>query len=124
MSCYALVVSTAPTDNKTNTALEIAKSLIASGHRINGVFFYQQGVLNANTNIQVPSDEVNLLNEWVAFHQNSQTPLHLCISAAEKRGLSDSTDTPLQHNIHQAFTISGLGELAVLTNGADKVVQL
>lgn len=124
LTTFALIVSTAPTDNKTYTALMFAKALIAQGHQINGVFFYQDGVLNANQFVQSPSDEINLLKEWEVFNLNTTTPLHLCITAAERRGLTDSTDETFVHNISRQFTISGLGELVVLTNAATKVVQL
>ncbi len=124
MSRYALIVSTPPFDNKTQTALDFAKQLLQSGHQLLGVFFYQDGVTNANAFVQTPSDETNLLHAWQSFQQQSDTPLHLCISAAERRGLTDSNEAPLVHNISEGFTISGLGELVVLTSKADKTVQL
>jgi sulfur relay (sulfurtransferase) complex TusBCD TusD component (DsrE family) len=40
----------------------------------------------------------------------------LCVTAAEKRGLTES-------NIHSDFTISGRAEFAELTTEADKVIQ-
>ncbi|KGJ98715.1 sulfurtransferase complex subunit TusD [Thalassotalea sp. ND16A] len=124
MSSFALIVSTAPTDNKTYTALTFARQLVADGHSITGVFFYQEGVLNANQYVQAPSDEVNLNLAWSAFQQQSATPLHLCITAGERRGLTDSDEAAFSHNIDDHFTISGLGELVVLTTKADKVIQL
>lgn len=124
MSSFALVVTTSVIDNKTNTALAFAKELVQQGHSINGIFFYQDGVLNANKYVQAPSDEINLLTAWVDFNKQTSTPLHLCITAGERRGLTDNEDEGFNHNIHPAFTISGLGELVVLTSTADKVVQL
>ncbi|WOH38363.1 sulfurtransferase complex subunit TusD [Thalassotalea fonticola] len=124
MSCFSLVVTTSPIDNKTNTALAFANELVQQGHTINGIFFYQDGVLSANKYVQAPSDEINLLTAWADFNKHTSTPLHLCITAGERRGLTDSDDEQLNHNIHAAFTISGLGELVVLTSAADKVVQL
>ena len=103
--------------------MQIAQAIIAQGHTINGIFFYQDGVINANISIQTPSDEINLLHAWQTFHQTTSTPLHLCITAAERRGLTDGSDDHFA-NIDKTFTISGLGELVVLTSGADKVIQL
>ena len=64
-------------------------------------------------------------------------PLYLCISAAEKRGLTDELNNhePSSHelshepsqetsNIDSVFTVSGLGELVELTSKAERVVQL
>ena len=124
MSSFALVVSTSPTDNKTNTALAFAQQLLADGHTLKGIFFYQDGVLNANKYVQTPSDELNLVTAWCKFQQQTSTPLHLCITAGERRGLTDSNNDEFHHNIAAGFTISGLGELVVLTSAADKVVQL
>lgn len=124
MTSFAIIVSTAPTDNRTLTALKFAESLIAKGHIIHGVFFYQHGVINANVYLQTPSDEINHLTAWDKFHAETQTPMHLCITAAERRGLTDSNAPGFSHNIAEHFTISGLGELVVLTNKADKVIQL
>ncbi|WNC70562.1 sulfurtransferase complex subunit TusD [Thalassotalea psychrophila] len=124
MSSFALVVTTSPIDNKTNTALAFAEQLLADGHILKGIFFYQDGVLNANKYVQTPSDELNLLTAWAEFNKKTSTPLHLCYTAGERRGLTDSDDDQFNHNIHPAFTISGLGELVVLTCAASKVVQL
>ncbi len=101
-----------------------AEAILAAGHQINGVFFYQDGVLNANNYVLTPSDEINLLTAWSDFHQRSATPLHICITAGERRGLSDNNEDGFVDNINKNFTISGLGELVVLTSSADKVVQL
>lgn len=124
MTTFALIVSTPPTDNKTYTALKFAQTVVAQGHTISGVFFYQDGVMNANQLVQTPSDELNLMTAWQEFHKQTDTPLHLCITAAERRGLTDSLDNDQVPNIALNFTISGLGELVVLTSQADKVVQL
>lgn len=124
MTTFALIVSTPPTDNKTSTALKFAQTLVTQGHSITGVFFYQDGVINANHLVQTPSDELNLMSAWQEFNKESGTPLYLCITAAERRGLTDSLDNDLNPNVAENFTISGLGELVVLTSQADKVVQL
>ena len=123
MSRYALVVTTSVTDNKTQTALDFAQQLLAQGHHLIGVFFYQDGVTIANTQIIFPSDEVNLAHKWQQFHHNTKVPLHLCITAAERRGLIEGNHSETS-NISGEFTVSGLGELVVLTNSADKAVQL
>ncbi|TLU66207.1 sulfurtransferase complex subunit TusD [Thalassotalea litorea] len=124
MTTFAIIVSTAPTDNRTLTALKFAQALLTQGHQIEGVFFYQHGVINANVYLQTPSDEINHLTAWEAFYDVTKTPMHLCISAAERRGLTDSNTPGFSHNIAKNFTISGLGELVVLTNKAEKVIQL
>ncbi|WP_448211641.1 sulfurtransferase complex subunit TusD [Colwellia sp. MEBiC06753] len=120
MVTFSLVITTAPHQNNTATAIEFAKAVLAQGHQINGIFFYQNGVLHANTLVKIPSDEFQAIEHFLALNAEHHIPLYLCITAAEKRGLSDEDGSP---NISQQFTISGLGEMVELTSSADKVVQ-
>ena len=119
----ALVVTTPPNNNKTATALNIATQAVEAGYKLVGVFFYQQGVLNASSLVQLPNDEFQITKKWQLLHQEYNIPLHLCITAAEKNGLSDG-QTLNTKNILDCYTISGLGELVELSATTDKVVQL
>ncbi|REL26982.1 sulfurtransferase complex subunit TusD [Thalassotalea euphylliae] len=121
MSVYTLVVTTPPHQNNTATALEFAQATLAAGHTINGIFFYRDGVLNASKLTAMPSDELQAISAFVKLNEDHQVPLHLCITAGEKRGLTDDQQTM---NIHSAFTVSGLGEMVELSTNADKVIQL
>ncbi|XQW86814.1 sulfurtransferase complex subunit TusD [Thalassotalea piscium] len=118
----AIIVTTPPTANVSHTAYSIVEEAINSGIELVGVFFYQDGVLNASKYLATPSDELQLIQRWRELQQQHQTPLHLCATAAEKRGLIDPEDD--YHLLHSEFTLSGLGELVMLTTKADKLVQL
>lgn len=115
----AVVVTTPPFSNLTATAITYIEAAIEAGITVVGVFFYQDGVMHANQQAQIASDEFQCLQQWQLLHQKFQLPLHLCITAAEKRGLSDEQP----NNIHPNFTVSGLGELVELVNKADRLVQ-
>lgn len=117
----AVIVTSSPLNNLTVTAINIITSALQQGINVVGVFFYQDGVINANKNIQIPSDEFQVLNAWQNLHKNYNVPLHLCITAGEKRALVYEQDT---NNIDEAFCVSGLGELIELSFKADKVLQL
>lgn len=117
----AVVVTSAPTSNLSYTAYKIVEQALASGIST-GVFFYQDGVLNASKYLTIPSDELQIINLWKELHQKNQIPLHLCATAAEKRGLLFPDDDHFL--IHPEFTLSGLGELVMLTNQTDRLVQL
>jgi len=114
------MVTSAPHENKTATVIELAKAILAQGHQINGMFFYQNGVLNAASLLAMPSDEFQSCRELAELASVDKVPMHLCITAAEKRGLTDDD----KNNILPYFTVSGLGEMVELTNQADKVIQL
>ena len=123
-SSLAVVVTSAPHNNFTATAIDYLDSALKQPNiDVLGVFFYQDGVLNANTNIAMPNDEFQAIKEWKRLHEKYNLPLHLCITAAEKRGLSDGNEL-LDNNIADHFLISGLGELVELTSKADRLIQL
>lgn len=119
-----LIVTTPANSNLSVTALNIAQSAIENGVELIGVFFYQQGVLNAAKYLSIPSDEYQIADEWQNLHEQHNIPLHLCITAAEKNALSDDKDIIETSNINDCFTVSGLGELVELTASADRVIQL
>ena len=119
VNTLAVVITTPPYSNLSVTALEYIESALNAGVELVGVFFYQDGVMHANTNIQIASDEFQAISHWQRLHQSYNLPLHLCITAAEKRGMSDEHEK----NIHSIFTVSGLGELVELSTAADRMVQ-
>ena len=123
MKKLAVIITTPPHSNLTTTALDFVHCSAENNTKIVGVFFYQDGVLNASKNIALPSDEFQTTNKWCELAQQKQIPLHLCATAAEKRGLIGQGDDENQL-INEHFIISGLGELVELTNQAERVVQL
>lgn len=119
MNKLAVVVTTPPYSNLSVTALDYIETALNSGIDLVGVFFYQDGVMHANQQVHIASDEFQCIKHWQALQQTFKLPLHLCITAAEKRGLSDEQP----NNISPMFTVSGLGELVELVNKADRLVQ-
>ncbi len=117
----AVVISTSPYSHLTITALNYVEAALEAGVDVIGVFFYQDGVMHANKNVSIASDEFQAISEWQRLHQQYQLPLHICITAAEKRGIAcDAIDN---EKINIAFTVSGLGELVELTTKASRLVQ-
>tara|TARA_R110000744_G_scaffold107699_1_gene204219 strand:+ start:83 stop:439 length:357 start_codon:yes stop_codon:yes gene_type:complete len=118
------VITTQPNSNLTTTAIDLVHAAVKSGVSVIGVFFYQDGVLNAAKHLSIPSDEYQTLKQWQQINKDYSVPLYLCITAAEKRGLIDEVNHIELSNIDPAFTVSGLGELVELTSKAERVVQL
>lgn len=108
-------------------ALKFAQAVIDEGHTILGVFFYQDGVLNANQLISPATDELNLHIAWKLFAKKNNISLHICVSAAQRRGILDqilSEQSGLtQFNSDESFAMSGLGQLGELLLTATRVVQ-
>lgn len=121
MQTLAVVVTTPPYSPLTITAINFVETAITSGIDVVGIFFYQDGAMHANQKIQIASDEYQAINKWKELHSSYQLPLHICITAAEKRGIDcESSDNNI---INDVFTVSGLGELIELTTKASKLVQ-
>lgn len=104
-------------------AYQFAEALLASGHQITQIFFFQQGVSNANSLVNPASDEVNLLEKWQNLAKLHRLSLHLCISAAQRRGVVDETTSPnTQTNLAEGFVLAGLGEFSQAVLKADRLL--
>ena len=90
----AIVVTSPPHNNFTATAINFAEqALLADNVTLLGVFFYQDGVLNSSSIVNLPNDELQSCTAWQRLNSIYQLPLYLCITAAEKRGLTDEVTT-------------------------------
>lgn len=125
---YALLV-TGPVygQQAALSAYQFAGALLARGHRISQVFFYRDGVLNANALTAPASDEFHLVNAWRDLAAVHDIALNVCVAAALRRGVVDAAQAEQEQlsaaNLHPAFTLAGLGELAQAALTCDRVVQ-
>jgi tRNA 2-thiouridine synthesizing protein D len=125
---FSVIVCGAPYGSQSaSTAYQFCASAVKLGHEIVGVFFYQEGVLNASELTSPASDEINLPNLWATLAIEYKFPLEVCVSAALRRGIIDQQEASqlaLTHfNVKAPFTLSGLGQLAELSAGCDRLVQ-
>ena len=111
---FAIVV-TGPAygTQQASSAFQFAQALIAEGHELSSVFFYREGVYNANQLTSPASDEFDLVRGWQQL--NAQ---HGVVDETEagRLGLASS-------NLQPGFTLSGLGALAEASLTCDRVVQ-
>jgi tRNA 2-thiouridine synthesizing protein D len=124
---FALVVYGAPHASQApKTALAFARAALAQGHAVTRVFFYLDGVHNANALGVAPQDERDIVAEWAALAESHGVELTVCIAAALKRGLigPDEADRYEKdhHSLQPAFKISGLGQLVDAAIDADRVL--
>lgn len=128
MSSFTLLVTSAPfSQQNAYSAYRFALAAVQSKHTVNGIFFYQSGTLNGSSLQITPSDEFDLYAAWQKLSQEFQVPLMVCVSAASKRGITtadDARDSDNQHfSLTSPFESVGLGELAVLINNSDRLIQ-
>jgi tRNA 2-thiouridine synthesizing protein D len=124
----AVVVSGAPYGTQgASSAYQFCASAIRAGHQIIGVFFYQDGVLNASQLVSPASDEINLPDCWAQLATQHKFPLEVCVSASLRRGIVNQVEAGqlslTQFNLKAPFILSGLGQLAELSASADRLVQ-
>ncbi len=107
-------------------AYQFACALLERGHQITQIFFAQAGVTNGNAFVYPANDEFNLLQAWQTLAQTHQVPLHLCIAAAQRRGVVDAMTAAQrnQHNLADGFILAGLGEFSKAVLEADRVITI
>ncbi|CAI0802913.1 MULTISPECIES: sulfurtransferase complex subunit TusD [Serratia] len=122
-----LVTGPAYGTQQASSAWQFAQALLAAGHRITSVFFYREGVLNANQLTSPASDEFDLVRAWVALAQQHGVELNVCVAAALRRGVTDEQEAAqlalVAANLQPGFTLSGLGSLAEAALSNDRLVQ-
>ena len=124
---FALLVTAAPFSQQgSHTALRFARAAVASGHTIERVFFFRDGVHNASQFSVTPQDENNVPLEWQQFCHNETIDAVVCVSAALKRGIVDSREqtrhTLTANNLAPGMVIAGLGQLVDMLITADRVI--
>lgn len=112
---------------QASSALQFAKAALAEGHEIACVFFYREGVYNANQLTTPASDEFDLVRAWQSLHDENGVALHICVAAALRRGVTDETEARQlglpTFNLQPGFSLSGLGSLAEAALTCDRMVQ-
>ncbi|QQN34336.1 sulfurtransferase complex subunit TusD [Rahnella aceris] len=122
-----LVTGPAYGTQQASAAYQFALALIASGHHLDSVFFYREGVLNGNLLSAPASDEFDLVRSWQRMAADYQVALNVCVAAALRRGVIDETEAHNQGhgqtNLQPGFTLTGLGSLAEASLICDRLVQ-
>jgi tRNA 2-thiouridine synthesizing protein D len=114
LTAFSILLTTSPLANQDfASALQFSKAALRNGYKIEQVFLYQDAVLAAAEHIDLPADEINLGRVLADYCKEFNIPLLYCVTAAEKRGLTQVTS---------GFVAAGLAEFAMrLANS--KLVQ-
>ena len=101
------------THQASDSAYHFAVAALNRGHQIYRVFFYNDGVHNANRMSQPQSDDRDLVSLWSELAMKHGIDLVVCIAAALRRGIKDDL-------VAEGFRISGLGQLVEAGIQADR----
>jgi tRNA 2-thiouridine synthesizing protein D len=123
---FAIALFAPPHAPSSRRALRFAQAVLAGGHEIVRLFFYQDGVHSASSNVVSPQDELDLTGEWRDFVRTEQLDGVVCIAAALRRGVLDAQEAQRyavgSANLQAPWELSGLGQLHEATQLADRLV--
>ena len=112
----AILVNEGPfTHQASDSAYRFAVAALEKGHDVARVFFYNDGVYNANKLSEPQTDDRNLVALWSALGKEKDIDLVVCIAAALRRGIKDEV-------LQDGFRISGLGQLVEAGIQNDRLV--
>ncbi len=113
---FGVLVNEGPfTHQASDSAYQFTKAALEKGHEIFRVFFYYDGVNNANKLSEPQSDDRNLVQLWSDLAEEHGVDLVVCIAAALRRGIKGDILAP-------GFRISGLGQLIEAGIQSDRLV--
>ena len=125
---YCIVVRCGPNQQSQSlSALQFTQELLAQGHTVMRVFFYQQAVLIASSLTVAPQDEASLTLQWQALAQEYDLELGVCIAGALHNGIVNPQECERYQldgaNLAQDFQLIGLGQLAAASAECDRLVS-
>ena len=103
------------THQASDSAYHFTKAAIVKGHQVLRVFFYYDGVNNANKLSSPQADDRNLIKMWSALGTAYDLDLVVCVAAGLRRGIKEEI-------LAEGFRISGLGQLIEVGIAADKTI--
>lgn len=114
------------TSQASHSAYNFTRAALEQGHEIYRLFFYHDGVYNANRLIQAPQDEDNIQQKWSDLADTHQIDLVVCVASSLRRGVLDKTEADRydqkHHILANPFIISGLGQLIDASIHSDRTV--
>ena len=124
---FNILVNEGPfTHQASDSAYQFAKAAIDAGHEVVRVFFYHDGVYNANRLSAPPVDDRDVVNQWVRLAQDHEVDLAVCVTASLKRGIL-SDQSALRYgknadNIENKFQVAGVGYFVEGSIIADRTI--
>lgn len=123
---FAIALFAAPHLPASRRALRFAQAALGGGHEIVRLFFYQDGVHSASSNVVSPQDELDLPREWREFVTANGLDAVVCIAAALRRGVLNAEEaqryTRPAANLQAPWELSGLGQLHEAAQQADRLI--
>ena len=125
---FSVVVYASPYSNEAAiSALNFSSAVISKGHSIYRIFFFTDGVDNANKLAITPQDEINLQEQWHTLIQENDLDSVVCVTSGLKRGIIDEKESSNRKldcsSIMPSSDLSGLGQLVDAYDNSDRVLN-
>ena len=125
---FSVVVYASPYSSEAAiSALKFSRAVISKGHSIYRIFFFSNGVHNANKLAITPQDETNIQEEWHTLIQENDLDSVVCATSGLKRGLIDEKESKNRKlnysSIMPSSDLSGLGQLVDAYDNSDRVLN-
>jgi tRNA 2-thiouridine synthesizing protein D len=113
---FGILVLEGPYNHQAgDSAYQFATAALDAGHELEGVFFYHDGVINVDKDMEPPQDDRHIANRWSELAERAGVELIACIAAAKRRGIHPDVLVP---NVR----IDGLGQLSEICIECDRLV--
>ena len=114
------------THQASDSAYQFVNAALSIGHEIVRVFFYHDGVYNGTALSAPPSDDRDIVNQWIKLSRDHDIDLAVCIAASLRRGIL-SSESAEQYgkdaaNIDSRFQVAGIGYFIEGSIIADRTV--
>ncbi|HEY8942348.1 MAG TPA: sulfurtransferase complex subunit TusD [Cellvibrio sp.] len=124
---FSITVQSPPYSTQASyTAYQFCKAVLAQGHHLHRVFFYQDGIYNATSLAAPPQDELDLFAGWQNLAKENKIELVVCIAAALRRGVLNKEESIRYQkdafNLADGFILGGLGQLIEAAANSDRIV--
>lgn len=122
---FVIQVNAAPLSHPAAIdAYRFCEAVLAAGHAITRVFFYQEGIYHALRYAQPSDGSVPLSALWSALAATHGIDLVVCIGSAHRRGLLHADEAQrqgkLDNDLADGFRIGGLGQWLEASLHADR----
>lgn len=123
---FSLLITSPPTSATSHSAYQFAKAVLAQGHSLYRVFFYQDGAYHGSALCCPPQDEWDIIAAWRHLQVDHSVNMVVCISASLKRGILDSHEAKRLDKqgptLCPEFELAGLGQLIDATHHSDRII--
>ena len=112
---FGILIQDGPYNHEAaDSAYNFIQAVLERGHTIQGIFFYNDGVINATKLMEPPQDDRNISKRWSELGAKG-IDIIVCVAAAKRRGINESVLIPNAR-------ISGLGQLTEIAIESDRLI--